>query len=126
MKKNPNLATGKILNHDNGLGLTDERDVEQRAGEVARIEGHRAISDEDRRQAELELNGDDLPPLAGEDAEGIGALSRDPSEPPSNPGHQVPDQLSEDEQSVSERLVAEGVNEAELDQMLAARKQKKE
>lgn len=126
MKNTHKPAAGKILNHDEGLGLTDERDVEQRAGEVARIEGHRNVSDGDRRQAELELNGGDIPPLGDEDADGTSSLSRDPSEPASNPGRQIPNQESEEEQFSAERLVAEGVNEAEHDQMLAARKRKRD
>lgn len=126
MKNIHNPSTGKIINRDQAVGLTDETDIEKRAREVARIEGHRAVSNDDRRQAEQELNGEDIPAVSDEDAEGLSSLSRDPSEPASNPGHQIPDREGEDEQQATERLVAEGVNEAEHDQMVAARKRKRD
>jgi len=126
MKNTRNPTTGKIINHDQAVGLTDELDIEKRAREDARIEGRRDISETDRRQAELELEGDDIPPVTDEDAEGTSSLSRDPSEPPSVPGRQIKDREAEDEQLATERLVAEGVNEAEHDQMIAARRRKQE
>ena len=126
MTKNNNQFNGKIINRDQAVGLTDETDIEQRAREDARIEGHRTVGEDDRRQAEMELEGSDLPPVSNEDAEGISSLSRDPSEPASTPGRQIPNREGEDEQLATERLVAEGVNEAEHDQMLAARKRKRE
>lgn len=124
MKNNSN-STGKIIKHGNGLGLSDDRDVEQRADEVARIEGHRVTSDDDRRTAENELNGGSIPPGIEDDEDGVGSLSRDPSEPASAPGRQIPNQEPDDEQFAAERLVSEGVTEAEYDQMLAARKRKR-
>lgn len=126
MKNSHNPAAGKIINRDNAVGLTDETDIEERAHEDARIEGHRLVSDEDRRQAEAELDGRDIPAVSDEDVEGISSLSRDSSEPASTPGRQIPDREGEDEQLATERLVAEGVNEAGHDQMLAARKKKRE
>ena len=123
MKNQNEHAKGKILNHDKGRGITDATDVEQRAGEIARIEGHE-LSETDRQQAERELDGADIAPATDEDADSRGALSRDPSEPVSNFGRQIPDREPEDEQFAAERLVAEGVSEAEHDQMLAARRKK--
>ena len=123
-KKSSDSKAGKITTHGDGLGLPDRDDVQQRAEEIASIEGH-APSSEDREQAEHELAGDTLPPTTDDDAEGVGSLSRDPSEPASNPGRQIPDREDEGGQSTIERLVADGVNEAEHDQMLAARRQRK-
>ncbi len=125
MKTTHSLSVGKILNHAKGLGLTDETDLEQRASEVARIEGRRTVSGEHRRQAEREFNGEDLPRVGEDDAESTSSLSRDPSDPASNLGRQVPNRESEDEQFAAERLVAEGVDEAERDLMLAARRKKR-
>lgn len=126
MKNTRNPASGKIINRDEAVGLTDGLDIEKRAREDAQIEGHRAVSNTDRRQAESELEGDDIPPVTDEDAEGTSSLSRDPSEPASIPGRQIKDLEGEDEQLSTERLVAEGVNEAEHDQMVAARRRKQE
>jgi hypothetical protein len=116
---------GKILNHGAGLGVSGAGDIDTRADENARIEGHSAVTGEDRVRANQEFAGDDLPPLTDDDAQGISSLSRDPSEPASEPGHQVPNQETEDEEFAAERLVTEGVNEADYDQMLAARKRRR-
>ena len=124
MKNSSDRPSGKILNHDKGSGITDERDIEQRANEIARIEDHDEVMEADLQQAERELNGHDIEDPIDSDGESRGALSRDPSEPPSNYGHQVPNRETEEEQFAAERLVAEGVNEAEHDQMLAARRRK--
>lgn len=126
MKNIPNPSVGKIINGEHSVGLSNDADVEQRAQEDAQIEGHRSVSREDRRQAERELKGEDIPAGNDEDAEGVSSLSRDPSEPASDPGRQIPDREGEDEQLATERLVAEGVSEAEHDQMVAARKRKRE
>lgn len=126
MKNEKNPAMGRIINHAAAVGLTDSADVEQRARELAQIEGHNAVRDDDRRNAAEEMKGNDIPPLGDEDAEGTSSLSRDPSEPASIPGRQIPDMENEDEQFTTERLVAEGVSEAEHDQMLAARRRKRE
>ena len=126
MKNTRNPTSGKIINHDQAVGLTDKLDIEERAREDASIEGHRTVSNTDRRQAESELEGDDIPPVTDEDAEGTSSLSRDPSEPASIPGRQIKDREGEDEQLATERLVAEGVTEAEHDQMVAARRQKRD
>ena len=124
MKKPADPAPGKILNHSQDQGLPSPGDIERRAREIARIEAH-APSREDRQQAERELAGGDLPPTTDDDAESVGGLSRDPSEPVSIPGRQIPDREDESGQSTVERLVADGVNEAEHEQMLAARRRKK-
>jgi hypothetical protein len=116
----------KMLNHDQGLGLPDAADLEKRAGEIASIESH-APSAADRAQAARELAGDALPPTTDDDAVSRGGLTRDPSEPPSIGGRQIPDQKDENEdgQSTVERLVSDGVNEADHEQMLADRRRRK-
>ena len=122
--RSSNAKKGKILNHGSALGQANETDVDNRAQEVASIEGHSRVRNEDRREAESEFEGGDVPPSIDDDVEGIGAGSRDPSEPSSNTGKQTPNRETEDEQFAAERLVAEGVNEADRDQMLAARRRK--
>ena len=123
-KKSSDSKPGKMISHGDGIGLPDRDDVQRRADELASIEGH-ASSREDREQAEHELAGDTLPPTTDEDAVGIGSISRDPSEPASITGRQIPDQEEEGGQSTIERLVSDGVNEADHDQMLAERRQRK-
>jgi hypothetical protein len=126
MKNEKNPAAGRIISHSYGVGLPSNADIERRAKEIARIEGHGVVREDDRRRATEELGGNDIPPLGDEEAEGTSSLSRDPSEPASTPGRQIPDQENEEEQFTTERLVAEGVSEAEHDQMLAARRRKRD
>lgn len=124
--KNINNLKGKILNHEEGLAVADDADIEVRAVEIARIDGHRVVSKEDRQQAASELSGNDEPSLGVDDGDGANSISRDPSDPASDTGHQIPNRDSGDEEFATERLVTEGVNEADRDQMLAARKRKRE
>ncbi len=120
-KKN---TAGKILLHGTGAGGITEKDVERRARELASING-RSESDPSRKdvaQAKRELTGEDLPPTTDDDSDASIRLTRDPSEPPSDPGHQTPDIEDPDEQTTVERLTEEGVEEAQHEQMLAAQR----
>lgn len=114
----------KILLHGQGTGDLTDDDVEKRAREIAVIRGRapEKLSEDDRAEAFAELNGELLPGTSGTDKEASGGLSRDPSEPLSDPGHQVvTEEPSDDDSDARERLAAEGVEEAQHDQMLAAR-----
>jgi hypothetical protein len=113
----------KFLVHGQGTGeLTDEM-VETRAREIALIHGRSAdrVGEEDRAEAWAEFQGQRLPDDSDTDGESAGAITRDPSEPLSVPGRQVPNLEPEDESGTIERLASEGVEEAQHDQMLAAR-----
>jgi hypothetical protein len=115
---------GKILVHGTGSGGITDADVERRARELAVIDGHNPaeLTAGDFARARAELTGANLPPTTGDDAESEIALTRDPSEPPSNTGRQIPDHEGADEQKAVERLTEEGVEEAQHEQMLAARR----
>lgn len=118
---------GKILLHGLGAGGITPQDLERRAREIAVINGHAAedVTEADRTEARAELGGKILPATTGEDVEGVAGLIRDPSEPPSVTGHQTPNLEGADEQKAVERLVIEGAEEAQHDQMLAARRQER-
>ncbi|HTL67403.1 MAG TPA: hypothetical protein VL200_07065 [Lacunisphaera sp.] len=113
----------KILWHGRGTGDLTDAEVEQRAREIAVIRGRAArdVTEEDRAAAWAELRGDTRPPTSETDAPGGLAVGRDPSEPAGDSGHQVPDQKPSDEGTAAEHLAVEGVEEAQHDQMLAAR-----
>lgn len=122
MKKKNQPA--RILLHGKGTGDLTQDDIEKRAREIAVINGRapEAISEDDRAEAWAELNGELLPGTTGTDQIAAGGLSRDPSEPISDPGHEVlTEPPVEDETENRERLATEGVEEAQHDQMLAAR-----
>jgi hypothetical protein len=125
-KDSSHAPTGKILIHDQGVGPTDESDIERRAHELALIDGRSAATEEDWERAEKELAGDGLPPIGDEGESTMDSLSRDPSDPPVHRGRQVPDYDGSEEEKTTERLVAEGVEEAQHDQMLAARRRREE
>jgi hypothetical protein len=121
MKKNHQT---KILLHDQGTGDLTQDDVEKRAREIAVINGRapEAVSETDRAEAWAELTGELLPATSGSDQDATGSLSRDPSEPISDSGHEVvTSEPADDETDARERLATEGVEEAQHDQMLAAR-----
>jgi len=121
MKKN---HQARILLHDQGTGDLTQDDVEKRAREIAVISGRapEAVSEADRAEAWAELTGELLPETSGSDQNAAGSLSRDPSEPLSDPGHEVVTaEPSDDETDARERLATEGVEEAQHEQMLAAR-----
>jgi hypothetical protein len=114
----------KLMLHGSGTGDLGNDDVEKRAREIAVIRGRSAdrVAEEDRAEAFAELEGSLLPDTTGRDAGNRGALSRDPSEPVADSGHEVvTDNPTEDDEDARERLATEGVEEAQHDQMLAAR-----
>lgn len=118
---------GRILQHGNGSGGVTEADVENRARSIASINGEAgAPSAEDYKQARRELTGGDLPDTIEDDRDSDVALTRDPSEPPSDTGHQVMEDEGVDEQKALERLANEGVDEAQHDQMIAARRRERQ
>jgi hypothetical protein len=123
-RKTTRARAGKIEVHSRGIGALGEADLERRARELALIDGHAEPTPDDWDQARAELSGGVVEP--GEDDSMTDSLSRDPSDPPANRGEQVPDieEPDDDEEEVAERLVSEGVEEAEHDQMLAARKKR--
>jgi len=103
--------------------ITDEM-IEKRAREIADINGRSPdeIFSEDRAAAREELMGQRLPATSEEDEESIGELSRDPSNPPAYYGKAAPATETDDEKNSLERIVLEGVEEAQHDQMLEARR----
>ena len=98
--------------------------IEKRAGEIAVIEGRPSATKEDRAQARAELNGSTLPPAGIDDASTSESLSRDPAIPRRSAGTRSPNYEGPDEEKATERLVTEGVEEAQHDQMFAARRKK--
>lgn len=123
--KSHDSHAGKILLHGADAGEITPSMIERRAYELAIIEGRSAVSPSDRRLARQELQGRELPRTMSDDSASIAlALTRDPSEPASVPGHQTPVPDEGDDQDMVERLALEGVEEAQHDQMLAASRRK--
>jgi len=122
--KTTDPITGRILIHGKGSGAVSATDIERRARELADIDGRSgaAITDNDIVRAEAELMGRVLPDTSVDDDDSEARLSRDPSEPISVGGHEIPLREGPDEEKAVERLALEGVEEAQHEQMLAARR----
>ena len=104
-----------------GVGGFSPADIERRAKELALIDNRNAATDEDRERARVELRDVNRPDAVNEDADSMQSMSRDPSDPMTDRGRQVPEYGVDDEKTALEHLALEGVEEAQHDQMLAAR-----
>jgi hypothetical protein len=107
--------------HGKGLGGFTKTDVERRATELALIDGRTEPNEVDRERALAEFRDRDLPDAVTEDASSMQSLSRDPSDPLTDRGHQAPEYGGDDENTALEHLALEGVEEAQHDQMLESR-----
>ena len=121
MKINP-LKKGEIMINSAGIGTITRKMVRKRAAELAKIAGRsaREVSKSDLATAQRELTGE--PDLDPKQAALEAAPESERWDPvPGSQGHKVPVSPGEDEdeegRSDNERLVEEGVEEAELDQM---------
>lgn len=125
MNSSPN-TTGRILSHGDRADAATDETVEQRARELALINGRtpQNVTEEDRAAARDELAGRNLREgtLAADD-DALGEHSSDPTQPRSMSGTQRPMHNDPDDQETAERLVLEGVDEAAHEQMLAARRE---
>lgn len=119
---------GRLFVHGKGSGSISNADIERRARELADIDGRSgaAITDDDIARARAELLGLNLPDTTVDDEEAAAGLSRDPSEPPSIRGRELPPHEGPDEEKAVERLTLEGVEEAQHEQMLAARRRERQ
>jgi hypothetical protein len=119
---------GKITVHGAGIGAPSPEQVEKRARELALIDERdpNEFSDADWNQARRELSGENLPPPP-EESEEAAKMQEEWEVTPDDRGHRVNRPgVSDDEQSVGESLVTDGVEEASHDQMLEARREELE
>jgi len=120
MKTNP-LKEGALTKNSAGIGTVTRKMVRERAIELAAINGRSAheVSKSDWEQAKRELTGD--PEMNPKEAILESAPEAERWDPVyGSTGHKMPVAPSEDEdeegRSDNERLVDEGIGEAELDQ----------
>lgn len=133
--QNPTLLTmktsqhvGRILRHGERADEVTAEAIDLRAKELALIDGRSpsAITELDRERALAELRGDHLPETTLEDSVGTESLSRDPSDPRADDGDQAPMINPPEDQEIAERLVLEGVEEAQHEQMLEDRRSRRD
>ena len=124
MKTNP-LKQGLLTENSAGIGTVTRKMVRERAVELAVINGRSAmdVSKSDLEQAKRELTGEPDADPKETILESIPESERWDLVPGST-GHKVPAAASEDEddegRSDNERLVEEGIEGAEHDQMRQA------
>jgi hypothetical protein len=119
---------GKITIHGQGLGAPTPEQVEQRAREIALIDERDPddFTDSDWDQARRELLGEIIP-APSEETRGAETMQEEWEVTPNDRGHRVDRPgTEEEEETVGEQLVTDGVEEATHDQMLEARKEELE
>lgn len=124
MKINP-LEEGILIINSTGIGTVTRKMVRERATELALINGRSAqdVYATDWEQAKRELTGE--PDIDPKEALLESAPESERWDPlPGSTGHIVPvasiDGEDDDSRSMGEKLIDEGVQEAEHDQMLQA------
>jgi len=117
-------GAGKISVHGNGVGAPSPEEVEKRAREIAMINERNPdeFTDADWRQAHQELMGaeNNTPP---EETPDNADLTEEWNVIASYKAHREPRPGIEEEETVGEHLVIDGIEEATHDQMLEARRE---
>ena len=116
---------GKISVHGNGFGAPSPTEVEKRAREIALIAERdpNEFTDADWDQARRELLGAQVP-SAPEETENNAEVVEEWNVVAASRGHHAP--RIEDDESLGEQLVEDGLEEAAHDQMVEARKEELE
>jgi hypothetical protein len=119
---------GKITVHGNGLGIPSREEVEKRAREIALIDERDPdeYTDADWDQGRRELLGQVVSSPPEETKQNVN-LEDEWEVTPKDSGHRVPRPgIDENEETLGEHLVTDGVEEATHDQMLEARREELE
>ena len=124
MNEDSQPGFGKISVHGDGVGAPTPELTERRARELALIDERDPddFTDADWEQARRELMG--IPQTAAPEEIGSGVeVSEDEHEiVPESPGHRAPRPgFDEDDETLGQSLVTDGLEEAAHDQMLEAR-----
>jgi hypothetical protein len=112
----------KIIHHSEGMGTPNAEMVRQRAQELARINGREEFNDDDWREAKRELHGGHQPNDTNGDMDMATAVSEHDMVVCSL-GKHVENVGLDDQENMVEELIAEGMDEAVHEQMLAARRE---
>lgn len=118
--------TAKILIHSEGMGAPHVGLVRQRAEELALINGHPRYTEEDWRQAKIELHGGHGPDGELTDEMAMAVMVSERGMVAADVGHHADRMAMEDDGNIVEELWQEGMEEAEHDRMVAACKGQRE
>ena len=111
----------KILRRTEGVGTVTPQMIEERAREIARSDGRAQPNDLDRTRAREELTGTTS---ASEKLPTREEPGRDWQMPLVSTGEKAPTVRPEDDENIPEKLVQEGVEEADHDQRLSSERNK--
>jgi hypothetical protein len=127
MNDYPREGLGKISVHGNGVGVPSPEAVEKRAREIAMIDERdpNEFTDADWNQAREELIGVEHV-SAPEETEQNAKVTEEWNVVPSSTGHRAPRPGVEEDETLGEQLVTDGLEEAAHDQMLEARREELE
>ena len=114
----PQPPVGKMISGIDGLGTVTREMVEQRARELAKMDGRTQPNEADRILAKTEFEGtvDPQTPEVPPEIESVTTWD----ESPASSGIQATTVLPEDEANIDETLVEEGLEEADHPSRLAA------
>ncbi|MDQ3621928.1 MAG: hypothetical protein M3463_05480 [Verrucomicrobiota bacterium] len=113
--------SAKIIQHAEGLGAPNAELVRRRAKELAIIAGRAEFNEEDWRLAKRELLGGHET-LDGNGTAQMVSMVSEHDMLAADVGHHVENLGPEDAGNMAEELIAEGMDEAIHEQMLAARR----
>ena len=102
------------------LGEASGTDVKRRAEELAKIDGREFFTDADLVQAAEELGGSAGDPPAPEAVPPAIEILTAWDDPIDQEGHRAERALPEDESSIGERLIRDGIDEADHDRRVSA------
>ncbi len=110
--------SGRIQIHGQGVGEISDDQIERHAAEIARMDGRIDVGEQDRFRAREELMnpGASPAPEADETVHPVETWSKATG----SQGHRAVRVEPDDEQTVAEQLVEEGLEEADLESRLAA------
>lgn len=116
-KRNP-VSEGRIEISERGIGEISDSEIARRAREIALADGRAEATDADLARAREALEAPGPPPPPEE-------VEAEPYEwgvPPNSSGSSATRLIPEDEDNPSEKLIQEGLEEADHDQRVAASK----
>jgi len=108
----------RIEVHGEGLGEISDATIDRRAAEIAHMDGRITPTAFDRQRATTELTEPAHHPDPETQQETARLHTWD--EPVGSTGHRAPRQSSDDESTIAEELVEEGLEEADHEQRLAS------
>ena len=118
-KQNERRTGARIETHGNGIGAPSEEAVEQRAQELALLQGRgpEAVTADDRKRAAQELHGEHVA-LSTDEVQSDRVASNNPTDIAVETGHKAPVSKPADEQQIMEQEIKEGMREAEHERLV--------